>query len=677
MGSDDWRAKAVRILVCLCLALLFQTLKAQAPVVSLWEENLEELAEEGDASTWEDELEELSHRLSEPLNLNTATRRQLEQFPFLTPLQVENIQAYIYIHGPMQSIYELQLVDGIDKRTIDLLRPFVCVQPVEEEKKGFPSLKSILKYGKHEALARFDVPFYTRKGYEQAYLGPSLYHSLRYSFRRGDYVQAGFAAEKDAGEPFFALHDRQGYDYYSYYFLLKNWGRLKTLALGTYRLDFGQGLVLGNGFGLGKSFSLATSDYRSRGIRKHGSTDENNYFRGAALTVQAAKQLEVSAFYSHRATDGKIENGVITSLPETGLHRTQTEAERKNTVALQLAGGNVAYRGRSLQVGLTGIYYFFDRPYEPNLREYAKYNLRGNYFYNVGLDYRYRLGRFGWTGEAALGKKGCAFLNRLSYDFSPDYRLLLVHRYYAHDYWAMFAHSFGEGSTPQNENGWYVAAEAAPFARWRFFASVDFFSFPWWRYRISKPSQGVDFRFQAVWTPRRDLTLLANYRFKRRERDVTGTGGEEIVQTFHNRGRFRLTYAPGIWKFQTTADYNVFSQQNLLSSHGWQCTQSVACALPWFPLSVSVQGTYFDTDDYDSRVYVYEKGLLYSFYSPSFSGNGFRCSAHLRLDVGKTLMVLAKLGHTVYRDRNEIGSGNDLIAGNRKTDLQVQVRLKF
>lgn len=666
----------IRLLFLFLLLPAVPAAEAQTLLNPAWEENLEELAEEADASAWEDDLEELSYRLQEPLNLNTATREQLEQFPFLTALQVENLQAYLYIHGPMQTIYELQLVEAMDKRTIELLVPFVCVKPVEEGG-GRPSWKNIWKYGKHEALARFDIPFYTRKGYEKNYLGTALYHSLRYSFRYSEHVQAGFAAEKDAGEPFFALHDRWGYDYYSYYVLLRGWGRLKALALGTYRLDFGQGLVLGNGFGLGKSFSLATSDYRSRGIRKHGSTDEYNYFRGVAATVQAARRLEVSAFYSHRTMDGKVEDGVITSLYKTGLHRTASEAGKRHTFAMQLAGGNVAYQGRFLHVGLTGIYYFFDRPYEPTLREYAKYNLRGNHFYNVGLDYRYRAGRFGWAGEAALGKRGYAFLNRLSYAFSPDCRLLLVHRYYAHDYWAMFAHSFGEGSAPQNENGWYVAAEITPWARWRFFASVDLFSFPWWRYRISKPSQGTDVRFQATYAPRADLTLLANYRFKRRERDVTGTGGEEIVPTLHHRGRFRLTYAPGAWKLQTTADYNVFSQQGLSNSRGWQLTQSVAYVLPWFPLRVSLQGTYFDTDDYDSRVYVYEKGLLYTFYTPSFSGNGFRCSAHLRYDVGKTLMLLAKLGHTFYRDRNEIGSGNDLISAPFKTDLQIQVRLKF
>ena len=30
-----------------------------------------------------------------------------------------------------------------------------------------------------------------------------------------------------------------------------------------------------------------------------------------------------------------------------------------------------------------------------------------------------------------------------------------------------------------------------------------------------------------------------------------------------------------------------------------------------------------------------------------------------------------------YLDRNEIGSGNDLIYGNKKADVQMQLRIKF
>ena len=133
-------------------------LQKEQPLLLL-EENLEQLSIGNEEEYgWEDELEELSRRLQEPVNLNAATKQQLEQFPFLTDIQIENLLAYVYIYGQMQTIYELQLVEEMDKRTIDLLLPFVCVRAVKAGR-GYPALKSILKYGKHETLARLDVPF--------------------------------------------------------------------------------------------------------------------------------------------------------------------------------------------------------------------------------------------------------------------------------------------------------------------------------------------------------------------------------------------------------------------------------------------------------------------------------------------------------------------------------------
>ncbi len=656
-------------------------LVAQNATVSLWEENLEQLSMDEEEKNWEDELEELSNRLQEPVNINVATKRQLEEFPFLTELQIENILAYVYIHGQMQTIYELQMVKTMDKQTIELLLPFVCVKVVEDASR-YPSLKTILKYGKQEVLTRMDVPFYTRKGYEKNYLGPAVYHALRYGFRYGDYLQAGIVGEKDAGEPFFALQDKKGYDYYSFYCLFKNLGRMKSLALGNYKLSFGQGLVLGTDFGLGKTFSMSASEYRTGGIRKHGSTDEYNYFRGAAATVEILRFLEFSAFYSHRSMDGVVKDGEIASIYKTGLHRTEKEADKMNAFTLQLTGGNLTYEKNKLKVGITGIYYFFNHPYEPDLKKYAKYNLHGNDFYNLSVDYKYRSGKLVWVGEGAVGKQGYALLNRLKYKLLTGYQLLLIHRYYSHDYWSFFGRSFGEGSMPQNENGWYLAAEATPLTHWTFFASLDLFSFPWWKYRISKSSKGMDGMFQAVYSPRRNLSVYLNYRYKQKERDVSETGGKVTLPVYHHKLRCRLTYMPGAFMHRITIDYNHFRQQDgkgysFEGKQGWQCTQSCAYTFSGFPLAVSAQGTYFYTDDYDSRIYASEKGLLYTFYTPSYYGKGFRYSAHVRYDMNKTFMFLVKFGQTVYRNRKAIGSGNDLIEGNKKTDLQMQFRIKF
>ncbi len=638
----------------------------------LFEEELELLTPEEETYNWEEELEELTQRLQEPLNLNSATREELLQFPFLSEKQIENILAYIQLHGAMQTLYELALVEELDKQSINRLRPFVTVFPMKE-KSGFPTWKQLVKYGRHEALARVDLPFYTRKGYEtKTYLGPPFYHSLRYRFHYGDYLQAGLTAEKDAGEPFFAGQERQGYDYCSPYLLFHNWGKVKTLAVGNYRLGFGMGLVMSMDFRLGKTFSL--SNFRSSGIRKHSSTDEYNYLRGVAVAIEPLAHLQLSTFYSHRTLDGTVKGDTLSSIAQSGLHRSQNEMNKQNSFTLQAAGGHLNYLGKWFQIGATGLYYAFNLPYEPRLTKYAKYNLHGKEFYNIGINYRLRSGDFTLSGEAAKGKQGFGLINLLDYTPSSAYHFRLIHRYYAHNYWAFFARSFGESSRPQNENGWYVAAEIAPLARWRFFGSLDLVSFPWWKYRVSKPSQAVDGMFQCSYSPSRDLTMYLNYRYKRKERDVTGSSGSVILPTNQHKIRYRLQYTSDAWLLGTTFDYTLFQQQT--SAQGYQFTQLLGYTFP-FGLATSAQGSYFHTDDYDSRVFIHERGLLYTFSTPSYYGEGFRYAICLRYDLNAYFMFQLKLGQTCYQNRSEIGSGNDMIRGHKKTDLQMQGRIKF
>lgn len=650
------------------------------------EEVLEDLSVNNDINNsvnslnWENELEELSNRLQEPVNLNSATREQLEQFPFLSDIQIEHLLAYIYIHGQMETIYELQLVEELDRQTIQYLLPFVCIKAINNEPafRWKTMLKDAGRYGKNEVLTRLDILFYKRKGYEHTYLGPSVYNSVKYTFRYRDQLYAGGVAEKDAGEPFAALHNSYGYDYYSFYLLLQNCGRLKSLAVGNYRLSFGQGLVMSTDYLMGKTIYASSFNNRSTGIKRHSSTDEYNYFRGVATTVALTKRLSVSAFYSHRNMDGVVTDGEITSVYKTGLHRSRKEADKKNLLTSQLTGGNVSYQQNHIRLGITGVYYVFNRPYEPELTGYSKYNIHGNHFYNLGIDYAYRWRRFSFQGETAIGKQGWASLNRLQYSPVQDIQFMLIHRFYSYDYWAMYAHSFGEGSTVQNEQGYYVGLETTPFSHWRFFVSFDLFSFPWKKYRINKPSRGTDGLIQATFTPRTNLSMYLKYRYKQKERDLTGSKGTLTLPIFHHQLRYRLNYSLNdVFSSRTTLDYNHFHSQDRAATKGYQVTQMISSQLPWTRLFADVQGSYFCTDDYDSRVYVSEKGLLYTFYTPSFQGRGFRCAVRLRYELNKHWLFITKFGETIYLNRNEIGSGNDLIYGNKKADIQMQLRIKF
>ena len=676
----------IRLISIINSLFIIPACSAQNPSENLMEEVLEDLSVNNDINNsvnslnWENELEELSNRLQEPVNLNSATREQLEQFPFLSDIQIEHLLAYIYIHGQMETIYELQLVEELDRQTIQYLLPFVCIKAINNEPafRWKTMLKSAAKYGKNEVLTRMDIPFYKRKCYEHTYLGPAVYNSVKYSFRYSDRLYAGVVAEKDAGEPFAALHNRYGYDYYSFYLLLKNCGWLKALAVGNYRLSFGQGLVISTDYLMGKTIYASSFNNRSSGIKKHSSTDEYNYFRGIAATVALAKHWDISGFYSHRSLDGVIKDGKITSIYKTGLHRSRKEADKKHLFTLQLTGGNVSYQQNRIRLGITGIYYVFNQLYEPELTGYSKYNLHGNNFYNLGIDYAYRWHRFSFQGETAIGKQGWASLNRLQYSPVQDVHLMLIHRFYSYNYWAMFAHSFGEGSMAQNEQGYYLGLETSPFAHWKFFASFDLFSFPWKRYRVSKSSRGMDGLLQATFTPRANLSMDLKYRYKQKERDLTGSKGTLTLPIFHHQFRYRLNYSfKDVFSSRTTLDYNHFHSQDRAANKGYQVTQMISSQLPWARLFADVQGSYFFTDSYDSRVYAAEKGLLYTFYTPSFQGHGFRFSIRLRYELNKHWLFITKFGETIYLDRNEIGSGNDLIYGNKKADVQMQLRIKF
>lgn len=644
----------------------------------LMEELLEQAAADEAAYDWEEELETLDELLCHPLDLNHATRAQLEQLPFLNDLQVEQLLDYVRQHGGLASLYELQALTALDKETIDRLKPFVSLTPRPATTSHFPTWKELAARGRHELLTRMNIPLYTRDGYRNRYLGPSLYHNLRYNFRCGDFLTVGLTAEKDAGEPLFALHNGKGYDAYHPYLLLHDLGPLKTLAVGCYRLHFGLGLTVGSGFPGGKSYSIAAATFRSSSVRAHTSTDEYNYFQGIALTLTPLRRTELTAFYSRRHMDGTVRADTLTAIDKSGLHRSQSEADKRGAFLLQTAGGHLHYRHRLFQAGLTGLHYRFSLPYYPSLSsKYARYNLRGRQFYNLSADYQLRLGRFFLQGESATGSRGYALLHQLHVRLCDDLRLLLTHRCYSHDYWALFARSFGESSTTQNENGWYLAAEGSPLAHCTLFAAIDLYSHPWWKYRISKPSQGQDYLTQAVWTPRAPLRFMLNYRYRHKERDVTGSGGRDTRPTHHHRTRFRFSYEGTVWKTRTTLDYNHFHLQGTAPSQGWQVAQAVSLTPRKGTLRTTLQAAYFHTDDYDSRNYLSEKNLLHTFYTPSFYGEGVRCMWHVRCDLLLRFTLLLKWGYTHYFDRHEIGSGPDLIRSNHKSDVQLQFRARF
>jgi hypothetical protein len=95
----------------------------------------------------------------------------------------------------------------------------------------------------------------------------------------------------------------------------------------------------------------------------------------------------------------------------------------------------------------------------------------------------------------------------------------------------------------------------------------------------------------------------------------------------------------------------------------------------WLEVFASI--AYFHTDDYDSRLYAYERGMLYGFNFPMFYGEGIRYWLMAHVSLLKNLKLTAKIGTTNYFNRSSIGTSYQEIAHSSMTDAELQLRFKF
>lgn len=171
-----------------------------------------------DDGTMEQLYEDLSDRAAAPLDLNSASRADLEALPCLTPQQVMDILEYRDRVQHIETLSELLLIPSLDRQTLSRLTPFVTLLPAKQSP-TLPPFRDLLRHGRHTLLTDLRVPLSHRSA---TYLGSSAKHWIRYTFRYGQQVSVGVAGAKEEGEPFFKGRNKYGYDFYTGYVLLSN-----------------------------------------------------------------------------------------------------------------------------------------------------------------------------------------------------------------------------------------------------------------------------------------------------------------------------------------------------------------------------------------------------------------------------------------------------------------------
>lgn len=647
-----------------------------------WEDYLADItAAEDDDAAFDDAYDVLSDIAENPLDINRITREELEQLPFLTDSQIEDICEFVDRYKPLRTKAELMMVESMDANTRRLLYDFIYIRDEDSEGKvQSPTLKDLLKGGKHKVDIAGKVPFYRRKGDINGYLGPPYKHWLRYEYSNGEHVKAGFVASQDAGEPFFSGENKMGYDYYSAYFLLKKIGRIEALAVGNYKLSAGMGLVLSTSFSLGKSAMMSTMGRRSSIIRAHTSRSEADYFRGAATTIRLSRSLSLTSFISYRPTDATLNSdGTARTLITSGYHRTETEMGKKGNVKVTAGGGSLRYDAHGFHYGATAVYTHYSRPLHPTTSTtYKRYYPYGSDFLNASLDYGYICHDFSFYGETATDKGGAiATINKLTLTCWEQWTVTALQRFYSYRFNSLYANSFSDGGYVRNESGIYLGASYHPSYDWMITAYTDYAYFPWPKYRISQPSHSWDNMISTSYT-RGQWTIMARYRLRFRQRN-SSADSNVLTPLTEQKARVKVTYGDDDgaidnlptheWAYSLQADLSMVNYEG--SSKGYMISGSAEHK--WKNLKAYGSIAYFNTDDYNSRLCTYEKSLRYSSYFPSFYGNGLRCVCLATYAFLQSLQLTAKVGFTKYFDRSTIGSSYQTIYHSSMCDLEMHL----
>ncbi len=658
---------------------------------------------------YEDVYETLFQFYRNPINLNEAEEEDLRALYILTELQLNNLFDYKKLSGNFVSIYELQAIEGFDEETINKLLPFVVVEPIDARKSKGNLLQRLAKAKRQYFFLRYDQTLEKRRGFNELdlddsvkYLGGRGKTYLRFRNQQVNDFSIGVTLENDYGEPYEWNPDNNQYgaDFISYHATFYNQGNFKTITVGDYQVQAGQGLLLSAGFQVGKGAeTVATTRRASRGVRPYTSALEAGYFKGAAFTYEY-KNFEVTPFFSYQKLDGNVIEEVVdpsdtldidipgrggnpdsflSAIYDNGFHRSLREINRKDQVSETVFGAHLKYKSedRRLKAGIVALQTYYGIDFNRKISQYNQFDFRGSSNLAVSGHATYRWKNFDFFGEVARSESGgigavAGFVSSLT----SYVDLAMVYRNYAKNFHSFYGNAFGEGTRNINEKGIYWGIKIRPLSKWTIAAYYDYYEFPWLRFRAYSPSKGHEALIRVTYDLSRTVKIYAQYRQESKELNSRDEDSALRYLTDSNKKNylfnidFRATEVISLrTRFQSSSfDFEGFT-------NGYALIQDINLNFEKFRLSSRF--AFIDTDDFNNRQYAFERNVLYAFSLPAYYGRSFRNLYLIQYDFNRDLTLWARYAYTLFRDRDEIGSGYDLIDSSKKSDVTIQLRYKF
>ncbi len=642
--------------------------------------------------------ERMEYYQEHPLNLNRASREELLELPFMTETCADQLLQHIERNGKLLSVYELQGINGFTLSQLYKLLPYV---KVNEETAALKALRfsDIWQEGRHEIISRYQRILEPQSGFakrssaavtlrpDKYYIGTPDKLYQRYRFSYSNKISLGILAEKDAGESLRRIDTigkRAGFDFYSGHIAVKNMAFIKAFVLGDYQATFGQGLVLWKGYGFGKSAQITGVKRIAPGIRGYNSVDENNFFRGTATALQI-KKWQLTIFCSDKKKDARVsvydsisgDVKAISALIETGLHTTLSEWKNRNRIHERVIGNNITWHGKHLHVGSTTVYYKLSSPLSKQEDLYKFYSFSGSENHNTGVDFSYVHRNMNFYGEVAFSRNGGkALCSGIIFSLSPSINFVMHYRNFDRHYQNLLAAAVSENTTVQNERGLYVALESTLAKNISCITYLDFFRFPWLKYRVSAPSLGYEFLSQLT----RTYGKKANFylRFRRNSREENTSQPDRFIYpvlVMQDNYRFHASlHLLPFLKLAARLEYVIYAKQSQAIDRGIFLFEELLYKKTGSRLSASLRYALFESNTYNSRIYTYENDLPGAYSIPAFYGKGSKCYLILKYDISHHLDAWIRLSRTFYA-HTQIQNEGELneIQGPVKTEIKIQM----
>lgn len=562
------------------------------------------VVEGGGEVDFEDMQERLMQLSKQKININRATRSDLQELYFLSDEQIDRILVYRDEH-PLHSVYEVQLIPGLREWEYRFLALFVETGPTEREK---IYVRDLFRNAQHEVDWRLD----TRNVENNP---DPVYTNIKYRFSSMHTLDMGVTLKHDVGTDWWGPKNYL-FDYYGGYVQLSNVGRLKTLIVGDYRANFGLGLVVSGQMRMGKTAYINNLNYGSQGLKKYGGTGGATFFRGVGSTVSLGP-VDASVWYS---------------------------CQRERDVWGHVIGANATYTWKNLRVGLTATESLFSDNYTITHAYYNTKYFEGTNQAVVGAHAFYSYRRLSLFGEVAVAQNrqwGVGTLVGSKVAATSDINVLLIGRYYSPWFDNRLASAFGETTKNNDELGLYAGTEILSVKDWRFGMYADLFRFSGPKYGIRDTIGGVELLGDMAWQPKDLPHMELKLRWKRKKSSCL-----DRVE-----GRYLIGWQSGGWQLETTLNGNLCTYVpggDSRPSFGYKVMQEVHYHFSRVPIVLQFRAEWFDAQNWNNRIYAYENDVLYAFNIPVTYGQGGRWYLNARYKINEHFSLYLKVAETVY-----------------------------